>query len=94
MLIILKDATMLEFDNEKYTKSHLSACKTAFDLKKEFLSCNYPLHIIIDFINKDYYEEFSDMHIRRLKFTIITGRKPVTSVTGGMPSLCRKNKVI
>ena len=69
MLIILEDATMLEFDETKYFKSFAANGARQFVLKPEFASCNRATKIVINYANKMYYEEFADGHPRRLKFT-------------------------
>lgn len=67
-LIILEDSTMLEFDEKKYFRGLTSSGARQFVLKPEFVSCNRPTKIVIDFVNKTYYEEFKDGHPRTLKF--------------------------
>jgi hypothetical protein len=69
MLIILTDATMLEFDETKYFKGLAANGARQFVLKPEFASCNRPTKIVIDHVDKTYYEEFADGRPRRLKFT-------------------------
>lgn len=69
MLIILEDATTLEFDNKKYFKGICANGARQFVLKPEFASCNKPTKIVIDYVDKTYYEEFADGHPRQLKFT-------------------------
>jgi hypothetical protein len=67
-LIILDDSTMLEFDQSKYFQHIFEQGETTFELKPDFRSCNRPTKIILDFINKTYYEEFADGHPRTLKY--------------------------
>jgi hypothetical protein len=67
-LIILEDSTMLEFDDSKYFKVLTPTGARRFCLKPEFVSCNRPINIVLDFINKTYYEEFKDGHPRTLKY--------------------------
>ena len=67
-LIILKDATMLEFDNKKYFLVNYMGTTTTYILKPEFASPNRPTKIIIDSQDKTYYEEFVDGHPRTVKF--------------------------
>jgi hypothetical protein len=68
-LVVLEDGTMLQFDQKKYSAYIKGSGKTTFVLKPEFASCrNRPTKVILDFVNKTYYEEFVDGHPRTLKY--------------------------
>ena len=67
-LVILEDSSMLQFDNEKYYKRTNEKGEAIFILKSEFASRNRPTKIVLDFVNKTYYEEFVGGHPRTLKY--------------------------